>query len=65
MMKGGWERKGGPRTLEDEIGYNFACVFNKKRLYGASKIEPVLDFVESQRAIFGRITERNAKIRPE
>ena len=50
MMKGGWERKGGPRTLEDEIGYNFAYVFNKKRLYGASKIEPVLDFVESQRA---------------
>ena len=50
MMKGGWERKGGPRVLEDEIGYNYAYVFNKKKLYGVSKIEPVLDFVDSQRA---------------
>ena len=50
MIKSGWGRKGGPRILEDEIGYNFAYIYNKQKLYKVSKIEPVLDFVDSQRA---------------
>ena len=50
MVKGGWGRKGGPRSLQDEVGYDFSYVFKKRKLYQVSKADPVLDFVDSQRA---------------
>ena len=50
MMKDGWSRRGGPRSLQDDIGYDFRYLYNKNRLYDMSKVEPVLNFVDSQRA---------------
>ena len=50
MIRGGWGRRGGPSSIQDEIGYDFAYVFRKRRLYDVSKTEPVLEFVDSQRA---------------
>ena len=50
MVKGGWGRKGGARSLQDEVGYDFSYIFKKLKLYAVSKADPVLDFVDAQRA---------------
>ena len=50
MIRDGWSRRGGPRSLQEDIGYDFRYVYNKQRLFDYSKVEPVLDFVDSQRA---------------
>ena len=36
--------------MQDEIGYDFGYLLKKSRLYEMSKIEPVLEFLASQRA---------------
>ena len=50
MIKRGWSRRGGPRSMQDEIGYDFSYFYKKQNLYHISKVEPVLNFVDSQRA---------------
>ena len=50
MVSGGWKRRGGARSLQDEIGYNFKPVYSNARIYEITKTEPVLEFIDSQRA---------------
>ena len=50
MVRGGWARKGGSRELQDEIGYNFAYLYNSTKIYKLTKSETVLNFVDFQRA---------------
>ena len=50
MITGGWARKGGSRELQDEIGYNFAYLYNSAKIYKLTKSETVLNFVDLQRA---------------
>ena len=49
MIRGGWSRRGGPTSMQDDVGYDFKYVFRKCRLYEMSKAEPVLEFVDYQR----------------
>ena len=50
MVSGGWSRKGGSREKMDEIGYNYAWVYKKTKIYEISRTDTVLNFVDSQRA---------------
>lgn len=50
MLRGGWSRRGGPRELQDEIGYNFAYFYRNSRIYELTKQTTVLNFVDFQRA---------------
>ena len=50
MISGGWRRKGGTRDMQDEVGFNFARVYSNEKIYKIAKTEPVLEFVDAQRA---------------
>jgi len=50
MIKRGWSRRGGPMSLQDDIGYDFSYFYRKQDLYHISKAQPVLEFADSQRA---------------
>ena len=36
--------------MQDEVGFNFARVYSNEKVYKIAKTEPILDFVDSQRA---------------
>ena len=50
LVKRGFERKGGPRSNQDNIGYNWAPVISNKKLLGICRTDPVLNFADFQRA---------------
>ena len=49
-MKRGFERKGGPRSEQDNIGYNWAPVISNKKLLEICRTDPVLNFADFQKA---------------
>ena len=50
MVRGGFERRGGPRELRDVVGYNWKWVYNYNRLLEICRTDPVLNFCDFQRA---------------
>ena len=46
----GFERRGGPSSLRDEIGYNWKWVYRYNDLLKICRTDPVLDFTDFQRA---------------
>ena len=36
--------------MQDEVGFNFARVYSNEKIYKIAKTEPVLEFVDAQRA---------------
>ena len=49
-MSGGWKRRGGPKEMRDEIGYDFRPVYNNSRIYEICRTNSVLNFVDAQTA---------------
>ena len=50
MVSGGKRRKGGPREMSDEVGYNFAFVYKNLNIYKICKTDSVLNFADAQKA---------------
>ena len=50
MIRGGFSRKGGPSSQQDEIGYRWAYVHSYKKIVDICQTDPVLNYADFQRS---------------
>ena len=50
IVKGGFSRVGGPRSQQDEVGYNWKFFYDYEDLLRICRTDPVLNFADFQRS---------------